>query len=318
MAHECDDCGESFETLTRLRLHDCGSTQSNTPVSTPNTGDLTPTVSSSTGDSNTTHPELDDLLDQFADGDVDVIHHAVVEFESALSTALEEDDSGDSYRDLFWPYYERISDSLDDATRTEGWALLADVISAYDPTVDEELPHATPAIANAVGRYLIRTRVNEGVEAIPVEALEYLDSVAVNADDTDDIAREEVHAYGWGIGHPDHSVVDRLHDRLSTDITTVTPSLEHAFYADQYAAVDALERLVREETADQRYLLDCVYGLKTDDYWPKMPRYYDWGDELDYSFEVAEPVEHRIHALVEEIGLDAHLPSDWSFRDLGI
>jgi predicted nucleic acid-binding Zn-ribbon protein len=23
MSHECDDCGEPFETLTRLRLHDC-------------------------------------------------------------------------------------------------------------------------------------------------------------------------------------------------------------------------------------------------------------------------------------------------------
>lgn len=23
MNHECEDCGETFETLTRLRLHDC-------------------------------------------------------------------------------------------------------------------------------------------------------------------------------------------------------------------------------------------------------------------------------------------------------
>jgi len=250
MAHECDECGASFETLTRLRLHDCGDVQSDTFSTASSADRSTSTDSSPTEERNASVAELDNLLDRFADGDVDAIHYAVVEFESALSAALKEDSSGDTYRDVFWPYYERISGKLDEAARADGWALLEDVIDAYDPTVEDKLPLVTPAIAKAVGRYIIRTRLIEDVGAIPVAALEYLDTVAVNADDSDDVAHEEVHAYGWGIGHPDHSVADRFHARASEDIFSVNPSLEHALYADQHTAVDALEQLVRDESID--------------------------------------------------------------------
>lgn len=331
MAHECDDCGESFETLTRLRLHDCGDVQSETLSTSSVPEQSRSSGSSPTEERNASVAELDNLLDRFSDGDIDALHYAVVEFDSALSAALEEDNSGDTYRDVFWPYHERVSDALDEAARSEGWKFLEDVIAAHDPTEDDEIPLVTPTVANAVGRNLIRTRLTDGVSAIPVVALEYLDAIAVNAPDTADTAREEIHAYGWGIGHPDHSVVDRLHARASEDIFSVSPTLEHAFYADQYAAVDALERLVRDESIDgtlprvtrddmpyRRYLLDCVYGLKTDDYWPGMPRYYDWHEEFDYTFELDAAVEQRIRHLVEETGYDANLPDDWAFRDLGI
>jgi hypothetical protein len=331
MVHECDDCGESFETLTRLRLHDCGDIQSESSSLASNAGESPSTNSSPTEERNASVAELDDLLDRVSDGETTAIHYAVVEFESTLSAALEDDRSDDTSRDVFWPYYERVSDSLDAATRADGWELLGDVVDAYDPAADEELPLVTPAIANAVGRYLIRTRLTENVEAIPVAALEYLDAVAINADDSDDIAREEVHAYGWGIGHPDHSVVDRLRARATEDIFSVNPALEHAFYADQYAAVDALERLVRDESIDgtlprfnrddmpyRRYLLDCVYGLKTADHWPNMPRYYDWYEEFDYTFELDDTVERRIRDLVAKTGYDVDLPDDWTFRDLGV
>jgi hypothetical protein len=331
MPHECDDCGASFETLTRLRLHDCGDAQSETPVGSADLEHSQSTGSSPADERNRSVTELDSLLDRFSDGDRDALHDAVVEFESALSAALEEDDGGETYRDVFWRYHERMSDALDEAARATGWSLLEEVIDAYDPTADDELPLVTPTIANAVGRNLIRTRVTDGVSAIPVAALEYLDAVAVTAPETADIAREEVHAYGWGIGHPEHSVADRLHARTSGDIFSVTPTLEHAFYADQYAAVDLLEALVRDESIDEtfsrparddlpyrRYLLDCVYGLQTDDYWPGMPRYYDWHEEFDYTFELDDTVEQRVRDLVAETGFDATLPNDWTLRDLGI
>ncbi|MDB9252949.1 hypothetical protein [Halorubrum ezzemoulense] len=271
------------------------------------------------------------ILNRFSGDDRAALHETLAEFESALSAALEEDDGGETYRDVFWRYHERVSDALDEAVRATGWSLLEEVIDAYDPTADDELPLVTPTIANAVGRNLIRTRVTESVEAIPVSALEYLDGVAVTASDTADTTQEEVHAYGWGIGHPDHSVADRLHARVSEDIFSVTPTLEHAFYADQYAAVDLLEALVKDESIDgtfsrparddmpsRRYLLDSVYGLKTDDHWPGMPRYYDWHEEFDDTFELDDTVEQRIRDLVEEIGFDADLPNDWTFRDLGV
>ncbi|QAU11514.1 hypothetical protein EKH57_01300 [Halorubrum sp. BOL3-1] len=331
MAHECDDCGEPFQTLSRLRLHDCSGTQSDPFSSSPNSAESASVDSSPTEQRNPAVTELDDLLDRFSDGEVAALHDAVVEFESALSAAVDGDSGGDAFRDVFWQYYERVSNGLDEAARANGWPFLEDVLDAHDPTIGDDVPLVTPAIANAVGRCLIRTRITDGVEAVPVRALEYLDAVAVNAPDTDDVAREEVHAYGWGIGHPDHSVADRLHDRASKDIFSVNPTLEHAFYADQYAAVDLLEQLVRDEsitgtlprvTRDdmphRRYLLDCVYGLKTDDYWPGMPRYYDWHDELAYTFELDETVEQRIRELVDETGFDTDLSDEWTFRDLGI
>jgi len=338
MAHECEDCGQSFETLTRLRTHDCGDGGVSDAVSTldaasdaDTASDAGTSTSSSTGDRDASVPELDDQLARLSDGEFDAVFAAVATFESAQSSALETDDRGDSYRDVFWSYYEPVADGLDGATRSEGWGLLADVVAAYDPAGGDAVSHATPAIANAVGRHVVRTRVTDGVEAVPVTALEYLDAVAVEAGDSDDIAMEETHAYGWGIGHPDHAVVDRLRERVPEAIFSVNPVLEHAFYADQHAAVDALERLVGDESIEgtfsrprrtdlsyRRCLLDCVYGLQTDDYWPSTPRYWEWHEELDYAFELDEAVEQHIRDLVAEGGFDADLPDDWTFRDLGI
>ncbi|MFC5133301.1 MULTISPECIES: hypothetical protein [Haloferacaceae] len=338
MGHECDDCGETFETLSRLRLHDCGNDHSDGSLDASEVSGVSDTAGvndstspSSGGGSGRSVAELDDSLDRVADGDVDAIHHAIAAFESTLSAALDEGGSGDAYREVFWSYYEPVADALDAATRSEGRDVLDDVMDAYDPAADDELPLVTPALANVVGRYVIRTRLADGVEAVPITSLEYLDAVAVDAADGDDIALEETHAYGWGIGHPDHSIVDRLRARATSGDLSVSPTLEHAFYADQYAAVDALERLVGDESIDgtfprvnrddmpyRRYLLDCVYDLKTDGSLPRTPRYYDWADEFDYSFELDEGVERRVRDLVEETGFDAELPDDWTLRDLGI
>jgi hypothetical protein len=319
MAHECDDCGETFETLSRLRLHECSDSQS--VVSGGDAGDSV--------EAGGLTDDIDDHLDAVDGGDVTAVHGAVAAFETALSDAV--DEGGETYRDVFWPYYERVAETLADATRAAGWPLLCDVVDAYDPTIGSEVPLVTPAIANAVGRHVIRNRVTDGVAAVPVSALTYLDDVAVTADDTEDVVREETHAYGWGIGHPDHGVVDRLHDRAPEDVFLLNAALEHAFYADQHAAVDALERFVLDDPIDDslswvgrddipyaRYLLDCVYGLQTDGKWPSTPRYWNWHDELDYTFELDTTVERRIRELVVDAGFDDSLPDDWTLRDLGL
>jgi predicted nucleic acid-binding Zn-ribbon protein len=139
MAHECDDCGKSFDTLTRLRLHDCGDIQSETSStsSEPNRSDSG--YSSPTEERNASVAELDTLLDRFLDDDKDALQYAVVDFESAVSAALEEDNSGDTYRDVCWPYHERVSDALDEAARSAGWTFLENVIDTHDPTEDDEI-----------------------------------------------------------------------------------------------------------------------------------------------------------------------------------
>jgi len=328
MSHECDECGRSFGTMTRLRLHECANIPGSTAVSTATESDAS--GESTTGNSRgyeTSVAAIDEPLARVAEGDHDAIHEAVAGFEAVLAEAS--DEGGEAYRDVLWPYYERVSDALDAVVRAAGWPVLADVLVAYDPAVDEDTPRVTPVVENAVGRYVIRTLLSDGVAAIDPDALEYLYAVTVHASEYADLEREETHAFGWGIGHPGYAFRDRVHEWSEVEIFSLSAVLEHAFYADQYAAVDVLEELVtatvdqgslrhhREGTVSHgRYLLGSVYGPATEDYWPTTPRHYDWHEEFDVTFELDESVEARIRDLVVDLGFDEQLPRDWDLQDL--
>lgn len=105
--------------------------------------------------------------------------------------------------------------------------------------------------------------------------------------------------------------------------------LEHAFYADQHMAVALLERIIHDDSIQQeityrldetitgaRYLLDAPAGAASDYFWPTMPRYWDWHDDLGFDFALEDDVEHRIRNLVREEGLENDLPQDWDITDL--
>jgi len=274
--------------------------------------------------------ELDELDQQLAnadDGDVTALTQAVATYETELATAHEEGTS-DRYRGISRAYRERLIAVLDDVTQTEGWDLLAEFLDAYHPETTDEFPHVTTVLQNVTSRYLIRTRLSDGVEAIPVEALEFFSSILDRLDgDGYDFINEGIHPYGWGIGHPDHSVTDNVHDHASTDIFVMNPMLEHAFYADQQLAIDLLERIAYDDSiqrtlsysTDQitevRSLLDAPAGAVSD-FTPTIPRYWEWQDEFDYRFELDSDVEQRIRQLVAEHGIDDDLPSDWEIADL--
>jgi predicted nucleic acid-binding Zn-ribbon protein len=81
MPHECDDCGESFETLTRLRLHDCAEVSIDDGSSMDSSAFVS--TSSSASSSDASIDELDDLLRRVSDGDSDAVHGAVATYESA-------------------------------------------------------------------------------------------------------------------------------------------------------------------------------------------------------------------------------------------
>jgi len=135
MSHECDDCDDTHE-----------STADTTAAGSDAAG---ASMSGTSGQYEAEVATIDDPLDRVNDGDTEAVHEAVAAFEGALASALE--DSGDAYRDVFWHYYETVSDALDSAARSEGWALLAEVVNAYDPAADDSPPLATPAIV-AVSR----------------------------------------------------------------------------------------------------------------------------------------------------------------------
>lgn len=328
MSHLCEDCGETFETLTRRRLHDCSTATAST-AETAASPEADETALSDVEDRRPpaiTITALDDLLDDVTSGEVNALYQAIATYEEALASA-QEAGATDEYRGISRAYREPLINALDDATRAEGWPFLEGFIEAYHPATTEDFPHVTTILQNVTGRYLIRTRLTDGIEAVPVAALDYFAAILTDVGELQDFIREGLHPYGWGIGHPAHSLADRLHTHAAADIILVSAMLEHAFYADQYAAVEVLERIIRDDAIqhsiayptgdinEARALLDAPAGAASD-FSPTMPRYWDWQDELGYTFELADDVEQRIRDLVTEAGIDDTLPSDWEITDL--
>ncbi len=270
---------------------------------------------------------LDQQLATAENGDMTALTKAVATYETQLATAHEKEES-DRYRSISRAYRVELITALDDAIQTEGFVFLAEFLDAYHPDTADEFPHVTTILQNVTSRYLIRTRLSDGIDSVPVPALRFFSSILDQLEgDGYDFIRETLHPYGWGIGHPDHSVADDIFDHASTDIFVVNPMLEHAFYADQQLAIDLLERIVRDdsvqhsitqprgEVSDTRYLLDAPAGAVSD-FDPMIPRYWEWQEELDYEFELDDDVEQRIRQLVAEHGIDNDLPSDWEVADL--
>ena len=312
MTPECEDCGEMFETLTERRLHDC---------SPSGAGDR------DTLESDPEVQELASLIEDAQNGDVSALHRAMAQYETVQAAAH---DDGDHYRHraVSRAYRESLIARLDLATQEGGWPFLEEVIEAYHPETSDEFPQVTTIIQNVTGRYLIRTRVADGVEAIPIAALEYFEAVLRDVGELQDFIREGLHPYGWAIGHPERDVADVIYELAEEDIFLANPMLEHAFYADQDAAMELLERIVaddaiqgsvpygRGEISLVRSLLDAPAGAASDEFWPTIPRYWDWHEELSIEAGLDESVERRIRDLVTDQGLDEDLPPDWTIADL--
>jgi len=191
------------------------------------------------------------------------------------------------------------------------------LIDAYPRGSPADEPLTSPVIENAVGRHVVRTRLREGVAAIPVQALAYLGSFWESMGDT---SGEESFTYGWGIGHPEHSVADHLNEVVTEELFWVRGVLPHTFYADQHAAADLLDALLTDERVDyeDRYLLASILAKVYHDSAPNVPRYWDLREELDYRFEFDETVRSRLRESIETEGFHRRLGEDWSFRDMEI
>jgi hypothetical protein len=314
MAHECPNCGETFDSLEALGKHPC--------VTEFAEGDDTDEPAASV-------PEIDEQLAAARDGDLEALHAAMSTFAERLEKRRGDGTPGSN--DLYWAYFEPLADCLDGHVRREGWPLLSEFTSEYDPRLED---HGAPAgrgpVENAVGRLVIRTRLTDGVEAVPAGALEYLR--AFGRDES--VASEESFVYGWGIGHPDHPVAAHLHSMASDHHLWVGEALEQAFYADQQAATDVLERLVADDDLSftwpphpdegvdsDRFFLATVAdvddvdgGAAPEEY---LPRFWDWRSEFDYRFQWAPATRRRVRQLVVDRGLDEELPDDWALADLG-
>lgn len=326
MSHECEDCGQTFETLSRLRLHDCPETTTETDDPLSSFDSFLDSISDAIEadmQQKTQEREkrgleaasdsLRTALESAAHGDVDAAFTMLAHYERDLTEYHDREDY-DTYRGIFWAFYEPAAASLDELAQREGWSFLGEVIEAYPPETPDSEPHVSPVIENAVARFVIRTRMRDGVGAIPTEALDYLGSFS----QSDDTSFEEAFPYGWGIDHPDHSVADHLRNIVTEELFWVRGALRQAFYADQHAAADLLDAFLTTDRIDyeDRYILATVLAdvEHTDVSGP--PRYWDWMEELDDSFEWDDSVEIRLRDVIETEDFHQRLPADWTFTDL--
>jgi len=329
MPHECDACGETFTTLSRLRLHDCPAegSENQDPLSSFD-GFLDSISESLETDMQRNARErekrgleaasetLKTDLEAAAQGDVDAAFRFIAQYERELREYHDAEDY-DTYRGIFWAFYESGAETLDEIATREGWDFLADLVNAYPPDGADDEPLASPVIENAVGRHIIRVRLRDGVQAVPVEALAYLGSFWESMGGT---SGEESFTYGWGIDHPDHSVADHIHDVVTDELFWVRGVLPHTFYADQHAAADLLEALLTDERIDyeDRYLLAAILATVDHDSTPKIPRYWDLREELDYRFEWDETVRTRLRETIKTEGFHERLPANWTFSDMEV
>lgn len=341
MSHECDDCGQEFNTLSRLRLHECPGNQP-----TDGKGESTPSPTDEPTRSQHEDPGLDrqelqhkypdvvgdlpSLFDDAHSGEIAGLSRAVAEYERVLTEVARGDVPGsdDLYTDLQFAYYEPLANGLDTAAEENGWEVLIEFTDAYHPHEQDGLPEVGHVIANALGRSIIRTRQNDDVASIPADALAFLGAIPEFVDEFH-IAFEEAYTYGWGIGHPEHSVADRLHTLAETEPKFVKITLNTAFYVDQHAAVDAFETLVTDEDISGTYstlmrevdltkfYFKSVAALETEGLTgPHAPPYWDEDDTLPSVVDFDPDVKQRIRELAQETGVADTLPNNWSLRNL--
>ncbi len=307
---------------TRLRLHECTSESVLDDRSTSEELAVAKEFPDLIGD-------LPTLVDDVQAGEVGALYRAIAEYETALIDAPTSAASGstDPHHEILFAYYEPLAEALDAAVQANGWDVLAEFVAAYGLDDQEGVPEVTHVIANAVGRSLVRARFAGGVDTVPADCLAYLGAIPEYVDEQA-VAFEESYTYGWGIGHQAHAVGDRVRELASTDHKWVSIALKTAFYADQHAAADVFEaivtddrvsgtiqRLIYEVDATQ-YYFGAVADLERDFLEPHVLAYWEWEDEIDYTFDLDPGVKRRLRQLARDLGLVEDLPADWTLQDL--
>lgn len=322
MTHDCADCGEQFNTLSALRLHDCPdeATSEDTDFDVDN-------WMSDRGDqqrrereflaAETVSETFTELLETTQErNDTTAAVNLLANYEGELRETLTGDDNGDSYRAVFWTYYEPVVERIDNVCRAEGWPFVTDVIDAYDHREDDELSDGTAVVANLVARSLIRTRLTDGVDAIPAAAVDFLGSIQAYDTETFEIAAEESHHIGWAIGHPEIDIKNRILSAASTNDIWAAAAAKRALYADQ-TSVSLYCELI--ETADDiGFVFDTLSHFEGEPDWSMFPRGWDISAEFDRDFAISfEPeTERQLRETITACGYDTQLPEDWDFEDL--
>jgi len=242
---------------------------------------------------------LKQALREATEGNQADIYTLLANWNTTLDSTL--DQSGDLFRDVLWDYLKETLEVIDVAAvgHEPDWSFLQDCADAYPPAVGDH--HCTMLIANILGRCIIRTRLRHDVDEIPTWALNYLGEIT--REDDKDIATEESAAFGWGIGHQDKAVADRILARAEADDEFWAASaLIHVTFADANAAINLYDRILQSQdtTEDLHY----VEGMQRilDHSFPESPRYWDPTTELDSPDPLSDDdIEHLLRVLGENV-----------------
>lgn len=327
MTYTCETCGQEFETLSQLRLHDCSSEAlfNDEEESDHPSADSNESIEEKYPD---LVGNLPPLVADAQTGDISALYQALAKYEQTMDKVIEQCVIPDDpmYSDLLFAYYKPLADAIELIAQSEGWGVLMELLAAYDIREEDECPSVSHVIVNGVGRMLIRTRHTAGIEDVPAEALDRLAAVPEVAEER--LIREDSYAYGWGIGHPSYSVGDQLCATAPTHHKWTLHTLKAAFYADQRTAIDVFERIVTEQDLDgtannlpysvdlKRYYFGVFADFERDFISPPAPIEWKWEPIDDQSYELTPKVEQRVRALVAEHDIDEKLSADWTLADL--
>jgi len=255
---------------------------------------------------------LRQALERTTPGEQDDVYALLAAWDKSIGNTLERG-GGSRFREVMNQYHERVIDLVDVAARNgeTDWAFLQDCVDAYPPGVGDH--YCSSVLANVVARCVIRTRIRDGVDAIPAWALDYL--ADLRPDDDGDWAWESSAAFGWGVGHHSVDVLGRTVEGAETDDDWwAIDVLQHVAFADPDAGITLLERLLRSPDVVEDLFFVEMLELLLERNFPNFPEYWEPETELDYEVTLTDDqIERLLTVLGETIHPDRLRQFDDSF-----
>jgi hypothetical protein len=341
MTHTCEDCGEDFDTLSSLRLHDCPDDEpaDDSVLTEDRKADIRKRKrKKKRRTERKASDDLTDAIDEAQQGQERAVYQALAQYERRLSEEWSKAEDGE-YWGFHRVFHGPAVEGLDTVVQRERWSFLLDVLEAYWPEAMydfetypeheafggekqgefDEYPHVSHVLATVTGKQLARTRRADGVEAIPVDALDYL--LEFHRHPGDEHPWIDSMSYGWGISHPDHPFEETIETLVDGEYEIwASTAIEHAMHADQHAATDLVETLfagdIVSDPAQILHILgriDNGYPPDASDHWDSetlLPKFHEDGFDWDPA------VRDRLRAVVVDCGLARQLPDDWEFTDI--
>lgn len=267
-------------------------------------------------------------LNSTTPGEQDDIYALVATWHQSLETALERG-GADRFRTVYNDNFQLVAEYMtraatDTETGVVDWDFILEFTDAYPPGSDERT-NASPVIADAVARGIVRTRLIEGVAEIPEAALEYLAGIQMRPDG--EPAWESSHHFGFAIGHPDYDVAGQIIESAATSDMWSRGCTESGFVVDQRATADVIEELAHsDETTETAIFVTVTVPLYS---WLRdngseafvhpmdniRHRFLETGN-MEFSFSTDETARNHLRQILVDIGYAPDVDGDWDIADL--